>query len=159
MKPFIFILVSLLSVAAFAPPAATGDAASIRSAGPAETVSGAGGETRGADRVSVAQAAGSSSTLPEAAEAEKEGESPALAPPLPPAEKPRRHPSGAAVITDLIIVRPIGLAACGIAMAGAIVALPLAAASGSTDTVRESLLEAPLEFTFTRPLGEYPRRY
>ena len=55
---------------------------------------------------------------------------------------------------DIILMRPVGLAACVMGLGGAIAGLPFAITSGSAETLSEDLIKKPLKFTFTRPVGE-----
>jgi hypothetical protein len=41
----------------------------------------------------------------------------------------------------------------GVGLVGALVALPFAALSGSTDRVKQRLIVEPFEYTFKRPVG------
>lgn len=63
------------------------------------------------------------------------------------------HPPAGAVIFDTLILRPLGLALMPVEFAVAIVALPFAALSHSADTVVQTLIVEPFEYTFERPLG------
>jgi hypothetical protein len=58
------------------------------------------------------------------------------------------------VIYDVLIMRPLGLAACIVGLAAAVVALPFAIPSGSTDKVYQALIVDPFHYTFKRPLGK-----
>ena len=73
------------------------------------------------------------------------------APPPPPL------PSGEAILADTLIVRPMGIAACIIGLAGSIIAFPFAALSNSQGRVTQRLLVEPFDYTFRRPLGEEGR--
>jgi hypothetical protein len=57
---------------------------------------------------------------------------------------------------DLIIARPLGLAATVLGTAVFIVALPFSAISGNVSDPARRLIVEPAEFTFTRPLGADP---
>jgi hypothetical protein len=63
------------------------------------------------------------------------------------------------IVIDVLILRPVGIAACVIGLAVAVVAMPFALPSKSTDKVYRALIEDPFHYTFTRPLGKNtPRR-
>jgi hypothetical protein len=57
------------------------------------------------------------------------------------------------VIIDVLIMRPVGLAACIVGLAAAIIALPFALPSDSTDKVYQALIVDPFNYTFKRPIG------
>jgi len=64
-------------------------------------------------------------------------------------------PSGDAMIADLILVRPVGMAAVVVGFGMSILAMPFALASGSTREVYQKLLVEPFDFAFSRPLGSF----
>ncbi len=66
---------------------------------------------------------------------------------------PCESPPGELIVVDTLVLRPLGVAACIIGLAGAVVALPFAAASNSADRVAQSLIVEPFQYTFQRPLG------
>ncbi len=61
----------------------------------------------------------------------------------------------AEVIIDTVALRPLGIAAIGIGTAAVIVSLPFAVITGTTGSTARSLVKAPVEYTFSRPLGEF----
>ncbi len=61
---------------------------------------------------------------------------------------------GEKILFDVFIVRPLSLGAVAIGAAGSVVALPVAAMSCSQERVATELLDRPLNFTFTRPVGD-----
>jgi hypothetical protein len=65
-------------------------------------------------------------------------------------------PSAIGMAADLIIARPLGLAATVLGTAVFIVALPFSAISGNVSDPARRLIVEPAEFTFTRPLGADP---
>ncbi len=67
----------------------------------------------------------------------------------------KNNPSGTMIIFDLIIMRPLGIAACTIGTAGFIVSLPFVAFSGGFNNVVNELLAKPGHFTFERQLGDF----
>lgn len=64
-------------------------------------------------------------------------------------------PDPAAVFLDLVLVRPISLAATLLGGAFFVLGLPIAAASNSVHRTAEALVLWPAHMTFTRPLGEF----
>lgn len=60
-----------------------------------------------------------------------------------------------AVVTDVLLVRPLGLAAVVIGTAVFIVALPFSIPSGSVGPTARVLIVEPFNHTFLRPIG-YP---
>ncbi len=58
-----------------------------------------------------------------------------------------------ATLFDLLILRPMGIAACAVGIAASVWALPFAATSGSGAEVGEKLIVEPFEYTFKRPIG------
>jgi hypothetical protein len=58
------------------------------------------------------------------------------------------------VILDVLILRPVGLVACVVGLAAAVIALPFAIPSGSMDHVSQDLIQEPFYYTFKRPLGK-----
>lgn len=61
----------------------------------------------------------------------------------------------AAVVADVVFVRPVGLAAVVVGTALFIVALPFSIPSGSVGYTAEVLIVEPFNYTFKRPIG-YP---
>lgn len=63
-------------------------------------------------------------------------------------------PSGMAMAADLVIARPLGLAATLLGTVVFVASLPFQALAGNfSDPARELVVE-PASFTFTRPLGQ-----
>jgi hypothetical protein len=58
-----------------------------------------------------------------------------------------------ATLFDLIILRPMGLAACVVGAAASVWAFPFAATTGAGAEVGDKLFTEPFEYTFTRPIG------
>jgi hypothetical protein len=58
-----------------------------------------------------------------------------------------------ATLFDLLILRPMGLAACVVGAAVSVWALPFAATTGAGAEVGDKLFTEPFEYTFTRPIG------
>jgi len=63
-----------------------------------------------------------------------------------------------AMTFDLILMRPIGLAATIVGTAVFIVSLPFSALGGNSEAAQEKLVKEPFFFTFQRPLGQLHER-
>lgn len=61
--------------------------------------------------------------------------------------------SAPAMMVDLVVYRPVGIALTAVGAAFFVVSLPFTAAAGSTDEAGETLVGKPFQFTFNRPLG------
>jgi hypothetical protein len=75
-----------------------------------------------------------------------------------PQEELRGEPSGELILFDVLILRPLGLAATALGTAGAIVAAPWSCSDCETgtsqwDLVERKLIREPFDYTFCRPLG------
>jgi hypothetical protein len=78
-------------------------------------------------------------------------------------QPPRYAPVGAyvvlppppfgSILADVIFLRPLGIAGLALGTAAAVVAAPFALPSGSMDAVGRTLIVAPYDFTFRRPVG------
>jgi hypothetical protein len=66
-----------------------------------------------------------------------------------------KEPGGGAMIYDLVIMRPVGLAATALGSAFWLLSLPFSASGGNYDIATEKLVKEPAAFTFKRPLGEF----
>lgn len=67
----------------------------------------------------------------------------------------QQAPSGEMMLYDLILVRPVSLAACGIGLVGSVLAMPFAAMSNQDREVSRRLIAEPFAYTFTRPVGHF----
>lgn len=78
-------------------------------------------------------------------------------------EKPNYWSTGKgdAMLFDLILLRPVGLAAFTVGLAGTIVGLPLSISANNTREVGDAMVGEAGNFTFIRPLGEVfpPQEY
>jgi hypothetical protein len=63
------------------------------------------------------------------------------------------EPTGAEMIADLVLVRPVSMAATIIGAAFSIPALPFGLATGHTKEMYEKLVVEPYKYTVCRPLG------
>lgn len=70
------------------------------------------------------------------------------------ADREREQPTGAEVVIDLVITRPLGLVATAAGTAIFIVALPFTIPSKSVKLSARKLIADPFNYTFRRPLGE-----
>ena len=66
-----------------------------------------------------------------------------------------KEPGGGAMIYDMVVVRPIGLAATAIGAVFWLVSSPFSASGDNFDTATEKLVKEPAVYTFKRPLGEF----
>lgn len=63
-------------------------------------------------------------------------------------------PPGELIMADALIMRPVGVVAIIVGLAGALVAWPFAAITNSCDRVCKELIIKPYQYTFVRPLGQ-----
>jgi len=73
------------------------------------------------------------------------------------ASEPQRassKPSPAAIVADILVLRPGGLIGTILGTAGFLISLPVTWPEKKTETVGEMLVITPLHFTFDRPLGK-----
>ena len=61
--------------------------------------------------------------------------------------------NAASMIFDLVLLRPLGLAATVIGTAFFVVSLPFSALGGNTGEAAKKLVVEPAKYTFSRPLG------
>jgi hypothetical protein len=59
------------------------------------------------------------------------------------------------MVVDVVVARPLGLAATVIGTVLTVVALPFTIPSGSVETSARELIVRPAEYTFKRPLGDF----
>src|SRR5512139_1199873 len=59
------------------------------------------------------------------------------------------------MVVDVVLVRPLGLAATLVGAVLTVVALPFTIPSGSVEASARELIVRPAEYTFTRPLGDF----
>jgi hypothetical protein len=64
-----------------------------------------------------------------------------------------------AMLADLVLLRPLGLAATVLGSAVFVVSLPFTLPTRSVDKAAQKLVVDPGKFTFARPLGQVPREY
>jgi len=61
------------------------------------------------------------------------------------------------MVVDLVVLRPLGLAATVIGTVLTVVALPFTLPGGNVGASAQELIVRPAEYTFNRPLGEFHR--
>jgi hypothetical protein len=66
-----------------------------------------------------------------------------------------KEPGGGAMLFDMVVVRPIGLAATAIGSVFWVVSLPFSASGDNVDVATKKLVKEPAAYTFKRPLGEF----
>ena len=67
----------------------------------------------------------------------------------------RDEPSAAAMMGDVLVVRPISLVGLGVTSLTFLISWPFSAAGGNSDQAKQKLLKDPVQFTFKRPLGDF----
>jgi hypothetical protein len=68
---------------------------------------------------------------------------------------PAAAADGGAIIADVVVARPLCLAATAIGSVFFVLALPFAAATRSIDHTADALVVTPAKATFTRQLGDF----
>jgi len=63
------------------------------------------------------------------------------------------------IVADVLLVRPLGVAAIVIGTAALIVSLPFSIPSGSVGTVARALVAEPAKYTFSRPIGDFSENW
>jgi len=63
--------------------------------------------------------------------------------------------SGAAMIFDFCVVRPVGIVATAIGAVAFVVSLPFSALGENSAAASQKLISEPAAYTFVRPLGEF----
>ena len=59
------------------------------------------------------------------------------------------------VVTDVLLARPLGLAATIVGAAVFVISLPFSVPTGSVGTVADALVTSPARYTFVRPIGDF----
>ena len=67
-------------------------------------------------------------------------------------------PSGAAMMFDFAVVRPVGIIATALGSVVFVISLPFSALGNNVDTASEKLVKDPAAYTFSRPLGVFESR-
>jgi hypothetical protein len=63
------------------------------------------------------------------------------------------EPSAGAVLSDILVLRPLGFAGTILGGGAFLVSLPVTLAAHRVDNVGKALVETPFNYTFERPLG------
>ena len=63
------------------------------------------------------------------------------------------RPSAGAVVSDVLVLRPLGFAGTILGSAAFVVSLPVTWATHKVDRAEKLLVEEPYDYTFERPLG------
>ena len=67
----------------------------------------------------------------------------------------REDPSGGEMMYDVIVVRPIGIAATIVGSVFYVISLPFSLLGQNSAEAGEALVKKPAAYTFKRPLGEF----
>ncbi|GMR04144.1 MAG: hypothetical protein BMS9Abin23_0033 [Thermodesulfobacteriota bacterium] len=62
--------------------------------------------------------------------------------------------TGTKIILDVVLLRPLGMAAFAVGTGFFVAGLPFAVITGSVDTTAKALIKKPFTYTFVRKLGE-----
>ncbi len=65
-------------------------------------------------------------------------------------------PDGSAIVLDVLLARPLGIAAIALDVGVFIIARPFTLPTRSVGTAAGRLVTEPFRFTFIRPVGETP---
>ncbi len=65
------------------------------------------------------------------------------------------QPEAGAMIADVVLIRPLGIASMILGAAAFIVSIPFTASGGNVDEAWDTLVTKPAKFTFKRPLGQF----
>jgi hypothetical protein len=75
---------------------------------------------------------------------------------LEPKEYARKRASGAGIVSDLLVTRPLMLCVTAITTCGYIISYPFLLMGDNEKRGRQVLVIDPAKYTFTYPLGSYP---
>ena len=67
----------------------------------------------------------------------------------------RSEPTAAAMIGDVLVVRPFALVGLGVTSLSFLISWPFSALGGNSDVAKQKLLKEPVNYTFKRPLGDF----
>jgi hypothetical protein len=67
------------------------------------------------------------------------------------------NPSGGEMIFDFLLVRPVGLVATAVGSVFYVISLPFSLMGRNAGEASQALVKDPAAYTFTRPLGQFPR--
>lgn len=71
----------------------------------------------------------------------------------------RAEPSGAEIMLDIILIRPLGIVATAIGGVVFLVGLPFTLPTSSVKVSAEKLVADPFYYTFSRPVGDIDSEY
>lgn len=66
----------------------------------------------------------------------------------------RDKPDGSVIVLDVLMARPLGIAAIALGAGVFIIALPFTLPTRTVGTAADRLVADPFRFTFIRPIGE-----
>jgi len=69
-------------------------------------------------------------------------------------QQPGEKATGEAMAADLVLLRPLGIAATAAGMVFFVASLPFSALGGNAEGAFDKLVAEPAGFTFARPLGK-----
>ncbi len=75
---------------------------------------------------------------------------------LEPKEYAKKRATGAGIVSDLLVTRPIMLAVTAVGTVGYIISYPFLLMGDNEPHGRKVLVTDPAKYTFTYPLGSYP---
>ncbi len=62
---------------------------------------------------------------------------------------------GGYMMADLVVMRPLGIAATAVGAVAYVLSLPFSLAGGNEPEARQKLMGDPATYTFKRPLGDF----
>jgi hypothetical protein len=66
-----------------------------------------------------------------------------------------KEPADSTILFDTVAIRPLGIAATALGVCVLIVSLPFTVPTKTADRVSKTLVVAPYEYTFERPIGYF----
>ena len=67
----------------------------------------------------------------------------------------KNEPSAAAMMGDILVVRPFSIVGLGVTSLTFLISWPFSALGGNSDEAKQKLLRDPVQYTFRRPLGDF----
>lgn len=65
------------------------------------------------------------------------------------------QPQAGAMVADVVVVRPLGIASMVLGVAAFIVSIPFTTTGNNVEEAWDTLVKKPARFTFQRPLGQF----
>ena len=62
---------------------------------------------------------------------------------------------GGYMVADLVVIRPLGIAATAVGAVAYVISLPFSLVGGNEAEARQKLILEPAGYTFRRPLGDF----